>query len=89
MTQKKLNEIDLTALIGAVGLEAMHPKFGRVHIVEAQGWRRRVSYEIKSDANYDASRDAVIFHTEMDEVWVHALELITFNFERDFSDHER
>jgi len=85
MSQEKLNQIDLTTLIGAVGLEAMHPTLGRVHILEAQGWQRKVSYELKSEAVHDTTRDVVFFDVEMNEAWVHALELKTFNFERDFT----
>lgn len=81
----ELEQVDLTSLIAAVGLEAMHPTFGRVHIVEAEGWKRKVLYEIKSDAVHDAESDTVFFDVEMNDVWVHALELKTFNFERDFA----
>jgi hypothetical protein len=84
MTHSELNKIDLATLIGAVGLEAMHPTLGRVHILEAKGWRRKVSYELKSEVVHDTARDAVFFDVEIDEAWVHALELKTFNFERDF-----
>ncbi len=83
-SQVEMDQIDLTTLIGAVGLEAMHPTLGRVHIVGTEGWQRKVLYEIKSEAVHDTTSDTVFFDVEMDEKWVHALELKTFNFERDF-----
>ena len=83
-SQVEMDQIDLTTLIGAVGLEAMHPTLGRVHIVGAEGWKRKVLYEIKSEAVHDAENDTVFFDVALDEIWVHALELKTFNFERDF-----
>lgn len=84
-TQATLDSVNLTEAFGQVGLEAMHPTLGRVHIVGAEGWKRKVMYETKSDAVHDVNSDTVFFDVEMDEVWVHALELKTFNFERDFA----
>lgn len=84
-SQVEMDQIDLANLIAAVGLEAMHPTLGRVHIIEAADWKRKVLYEVKSEAVHDAVSDTVFFDLEMDEVWVHALELKTFNFERDFA----
>lgn len=83
-TQATLDSIDLTKALGQTGLEAMHPTLGRVHILEAVGWQRKVSYELKSEVVHAVSADDVFLNVEMGETWVHALELKTFNFERDF-----
>lgn len=83
-TQATLDSVDLTEAFGQIGLEAMHPTLGRVSILEADGWKRKVSYEVKSEAAHNTTTDEVFFDVEMDEAWVHVLELKTFNFERDF-----
>jgi len=84
-TQATLNSVNLTEAFGQVGLEAMHPTLDRVSILEADGWKRKVSYERKSEVSHKTTTDEVFFDVEMNEAWVHALELKTFNFERDFA----
>ena len=71
-------------LIAKVGLEAIHPTLGRVHILEADGWKRKVSYTIELTVEKDKLvSDEIFSNVEIQETWVNAFELRTFDLDRD------